>query len=439
MRKIAWIIAAALGLSLAGCGGGGGSSNNSSANSNSSTVSAPLAVSSPAVTNNSPPNVLAVDATAVPTDSTQANTVPVTVGATAINNQPMVSVTVCPPGSSANCATINNVIVDTGSVGLRLVSSAIPSATAALLTREPDGNGQTLAECALFGSGYAWGTVQQADVLLSGETASSVPIHVISDPALITAAPTDCTQGGGRALVTTSDLHANGILGIGSGQTDCGLACQNTVQTQFYYTNAGNTAQVLLANQITNPVAKFATPDNNGVILEMAQVADTGSASTYGTLVFGIDTQANNALTGTGASLIPTDVYNDFTSNYGGFTYSRTFFDSGSTVMFFPDLTIPTQIVSSTQYYVPSTPVGRTATLAGSNSSSITLGFNIASVLTLAATGNHAFNNIGAYQASPHQFDYGLPFFFGRHVYYGIDGKTSTGGGVGPYVAYVSK
>lgn len=440
MRKIAWIIAAALGLSLAGCGGGGGSNSNSSSNS-ASNSNAPAVVSPPAVVSNPTPNVLAVDASAVPTDSSLANTLPITVGATAINNQPMVTVKVCTPasGGTLNCTTITNVIVDTGSVGLRLISSAIPAATSATFAPVNDGSGHTLAECALFGSGYAWGTVQTADVVLSGEIAQSVPIHVISDPALTTTVPTDCSNAGGRALVTTTDLHANGILGIGVGKTDCGSACATSQQKGFYYTNAGGPVFVGVQYQVTNPVSKFAAPDNNGVIVEMAQVPDTGAASTNGTLVFGIDTQANNALAGTGAPLIKTDDSSDFTSTYGSFTYTTTFFDSGSTVMFFPDLTIPTQILSSTQYYTPTATVGRTSTLAGSNSSSITLGFNIANASILAATGNHAFNNIGVYQAAPHQFDFGLPFFYGRHVYYGISGTTSTGGGTGPYVAYVSK
>ena len=42
------------------------------------------------------------------------------------------------------------------------------------------------------------------------------------------------------------------------------------------------------------------TQDNNGVILEMSQVADGGSSTATGTLVFGIDTQSNNVLNGAG-------------------------------------------------------------------------------------------------------------------------------------------
>jgi hypothetical protein len=35
-------------------------------------------------------------------------------------------------------------------------------------------------------------------------------------------------------------------------------------------------------------------------------------------------------------------------------------------------------------------------------------------------------------------FDMGMPFFYGRHVYYGITGTASAGGGTGPYVAFTS-
>ena len=433
MRKIAWIIAAALGLSLAGCGGGGSGGSNSGTNSNTSINAPGGGPATPSGTSSSS-NALAVDASAVPTAVGPGNTIAVTVSRTGIHNQPMVSVTICAPGSSAgtNCATIPNVIVDTGSFGLRLVRSAIPAATFSALTAEnAQPSGLPLAECALFGSGYAWGSVHLADVALSGEIAPSLPIHVIGDSDLTVAAPTECQVG--RALVTTADIGANGILGIGVSPNDCGTACANAAVSTFYYTNAGTGTSVPVSGQITNPVTLFGQ-DSNGVILEMAQVSDSGSTTAQGTLVFGIDTQTNNALSGTGATLIRTNGNGDFASIYGGSTLTKTFFDSGSTVLFFPDLTIP--VDSTSGYYIPTTTVGRTSTLVATSPASVSLGFNIANGTTLNASGNNAFNNLGIYLSR--QFDFGMPFFYGRHVYYGISGKTSTGGGTGPYVAYVS-
>jgi hypothetical protein len=34
--------------------------------------------------------------------------------------------------------------------------------------------------------------------------------------------------------------------------------------------------------------------------------------------------------------------------------------------------------------------------------------------------------------------DIGMPFFYGRHMYYGISGQPASSAGAGPYVAYVS-
>ena len=425
MRKFASILAATLGLCLAACGGGGGSSSTSSSSTSSNTTTSS--------------NTLAVDASAVPTPVGPSNTAAVTVSSTGVRNQPMVNVTICAPGSSGatSCATISNVLVDTGSYGLRLFESAIPSTTFSSLMAEKDTSSNLpLAECALFGSGYAWGTVHTADVRIgegSGELAPSVPIHVMADPNLAISAPGECQVG--TAFDSPTALGANGILGIGVARQDCGSQCAtaSTPITQYYYTNAGNAVDVATSAQVTNPVSMF-SQDNNGVILEMAQVSDSGSASGSGTLVFGIDTQSNNVLFGTGATLIPTDAGGDFTATFNGQTLSdEAFFDSGSGALFFED---PTITHDGSMLYTPSTTLGRTATLASTSPANATLGFNIANAQTLLAGSNNAFNNLGYYMGG--WLDLGIPTFYGRHVYYGISGLSSKGGGTGPYVAYVS-
>jgi len=59
--------------------------------------------------------------------------------------------------------------------------------------------------------------------------------------------------------------------------------------------------------------------------------------------------------------------------------------------------------------------------------------FQIGDTDTLFQTSNNVFVELGG--PEPDVFDWGLPFFLGRNVYVGIEGKTSTLG-TGPYWAY---
>ena len=411
MRKIVWLAAVAgLCAGLAACGGGGGS-NNSSSSGNTNTGSG----------------------TSGSGTSSAANTAQVTVSPAGgnVRNYPMVSVTICAANSNAssNCSTVNNVLLDTGSYGLRLFASAIPSTTPLSSLPNVNGTSQPMAECTGFGSGDTWGTVLAADIKISGEIATNLPIQVIQDPTLAASMPRGCTTG--TNINTPSVLGANGILGVGAAQSDVGagtyFACSGTSCTQVTPTNT----QIIM-----NPVVLFPN-DNNGLIVEFAQVPDAGAATATGTLVFGIDTQSNNALAGTGATILPTDGNGNMAVAFNGTSSpagpSGAFFDSGSNGIFFNS---SLQQNSAGTFYSPPSTVAMSAVLTAANSTSATVQFNVANSDSLFNTGNYAFNNLAGTASSG--LDLGMPFFYGRNIYQGIAGTTSTGGGTGPYVAYVS-
>jgi hypothetical protein len=93
-------------------------------------------------------------------------------------NGAFTSVTLCNPGTTT-CQTIDGILVDTGSFGLRILSSAITLTGLQTLT---SGN-STLYNCINFADGsFLWGTAEVADVQMAGKSASSETIQVIADP-----------------------------------------------------------------------------------------------------------------------------------------------------------------------------------------------------------------------------------------------------------------
>jgi hypothetical protein len=61
--------------------------------------------------------------------------------------------------------------------------------------------------------------------------------------------------------------------------------------------------------------------------------------------------------------------------------------------------------------------------------------FQIDSFLGFAGSSNRASAEIGGNSIPSGGFDWGLPFFFGRSVYVGLEG-TASSLGAGPYLAY---
>jgi hypothetical protein len=351
-------------------------------------------------------------------------------------NGAFTSVTVCVPGTST-CQTIEGVLVDTGSSGLRLLSSALTVA----LPQQDASDGNPVVECLPFISGYTWGPVQTADVELADEKASSTPIQVISGSDF--PVPTACSDFG-TSEETLSDLGANGILGVGNFPQDCGGACTTTGASNpgLYYECPASGCVIVaesLAQQVQNPVVLFST-DNNGVILELPAASEP-EATLSGSLVFGIGTQSNNGLNG--ATVYSVDDYGNFITTYKGTAYNQSFLDSGSNGLYFLD-TAATGLPDCTDadyFYCPSATQSLSAITEGSTGTpSTTITFSVANaddlfndnptatVLGQLAGPNILPNNLTG-------FDWGLPFFYGRNVYTAIYGQ-STPGGTGPYWAY---
>ncbi len=369
------------------------------------------------------------------TSFTAANAQPVTVGSGPTNNVNLLftTVTICTPGSALNCRSIDHVLVDTGSTGLRILSSLISPTP--LLQQQTDAGGNPIVECGQFADGYTWGPVKVADVRISGELASSTPVQVIGDPAF-SAVPASCSSIG-PAENTAQALGANGVLGVAVFQQDCGVACAQTAIPGTYYicpSSGCQTAQASLSQQLQNPVGMFSR-DNNGVIIALPSVPAIGAAGVSGSLIFGIGTQGNNVL-GV-AQIIQVDPNTGtFTTILNTLTYGNSFIDSGSNALYFANANIPA-CGSKPVFDCPVSTQTFSAANQGTGGTPSTVNFDVANAETLFAANPSffAFGNLAGTNSDPTRFDWGLPFFFGRRVFVAIEGQN-TPAGLGPYMAY---
>lgn len=402
---------------VVGCGGGGSPPTGSGGNPNPNPIAPPTTNVATAVVNSGP------------------------VGANSINTL-FTTVTLCMPGSTTNCQTIDGIEIDTQSSGLRILSSALTLALPAKL----NANGSTLVECAQFADGFSWGPLASADMTIAGESAPSLSVQIIGSSSFPTI-PSACSSVG-MELDTVASFGANGLLGVGTPATDCGAACAASSGPGVYYACASATScigtTVTLAEQLQNPATLFAT-DNNGLIIELPSVGANGAATVTGAIVFGVDTETNNA-SGSQTVLAVETGTSYLTAVFNGQNYSGSFLDSGSNGLFFNDASL-TQCASNDfqNFYCPASTENLSATLvawtaSGSGGTKDVVNFSIANAETVidANPTGTAFDNVGGIfdgTNSADTFDFGLPFFYGRFVYEVYEGKSSSKSS-GPYFAF---
>ena len=364
-------------------------------------------------------------------------------------NLPCVTVTICAINAPTTCQTINNILLDTGSYGLRVFKSVINSSVLAGMVPVTNGSNQ-LGECVVYGDGSSdWGPVEYAYVQLGGEPKVGVPIQVID--STFQSLPSLCSSP--NSTPDTGPTTFNGILGVGYKAQDCGSSCvTNGTSGGGYFTclngscNSGTYggALVTLNAQVTNPVSALPS-DNNGVSITLPSVGSSGVSSVTGTMKFGLN---SSTVSGNPMVLLVTTVsgssQNGFTAVLGS-SYPSTnasmaaFFDTGSNFLYFNNSSI-TQCTDAAYagIYCPSSSSSFTVTNVGSGRTN-TQTLSIGNASTLVSGSNYVFSNIGASLPTNLStvFDYGLPFFFGKTIYVGISGTTSSAlSATGPYFAY---
>ena len=422
---------------VSSCGGGGGGSaqtgpapiSNTSAGSASGTPGPPP----------TPPTIAKTLAVVVDAGPAQLQAQ----GSYSINIA-YVTVTVCTPGSTTSCQTIDHVQLDTGSSGLRLLKSELYSS---LNLPQITSAAGAIGECTAFVVGTTWGSVRSADIYLGGEVARNVPFQDIGDtPGGAAAVPADCASYG-TMQDTQAQLGSNGVLGIGLFQNDCDV-CQLQVIPGTYYTcNTGGCtdSSVTAAQTVQNPVADFAPinniKDNNGTKISLIPPSNSSgywTSPVSGTLYFGIGTQTNNQLGG--ANVYATDSYGNISTKFNTTTMTGSYIDSGSNALFFNDASPTTPPCTTyTWAYCPSSQLTLSATNTGTNGTSGSVSFSIIYADSLTPGADVAANIGGPYcnNCSSPEFDWGLPFFFIQPVFTGIQGMPPPAGvSTSTYFAY---
>lgn len=338
-----------------------------------------------------------------------------------ISNRPCVSLTICSPVSVSECQTVDNILLDSGSTGLRIFGSLLGNVQLPYVNY----NGKQLAECVQYGGGAKnWGPVQYANVSFDGgASVNNITMQVLD---------ANYAGGGycGNAVSTPEEFRLNGILGVGLAVTDKGN----------YYSCENNSCS-LLPNlpepyQLVNPIAAM-DKNNNGIIFQLPALPAGSAAGVVGYAIFGIDTESNNQPI-SGVNVYHTEHGENTPFSIPTIFNGKTlhgFLDSGTNALSFNDNSIP--VCGDNIFYCPSQTLNLNAVNLESNGTQIPISFNVANADSMFNSANTAFNNTAfpLAKSSPGDFFWGMPFYYGRTVYIGFVGRSSSLGR-GPYWAF---
>lgn len=208
-------------------------------------------------------------------------------------NMPCTTIKICYPSKRLLCQTIKNILVDTGSTGLRIYSSKLK-----LNLPEFKENGKEIGICTFFGiqnvtRKIIWGHIATAKLMLGKETTPAIPIEIIdrnfyqqySKNSKVQNPACGKLSDDEKTLMKEKHVLYNGILGVGFSKYDL---------IDYYYCSSNNCSvkHGKFNNPIVNPITTL-KKDNNGIIFVMP-TKDAVNNGKQGKLILGIQTRKNN-------------------------------------------------------------------------------------------------------------------------------------------------
>jgi hypothetical protein len=343
-----------------------------------------------------------------------------------VSNLAYTNIKICPPGSQTNCQVIDHVIVDTGSVGLRIGSSVINSKLLAAMpyvqTNPPPPAGpQILTNCVGFADGSTlYGPVQTADVYIADRLATNFPLQIFGKNL---TPPNGCGSAEG-----IKELGANGLVGV-----------RITLETEggFYSCNTDGsscTSENTTSNPTPNLISKLQN-DNNGITIDLHNIKDSGATvPVLGLLILGVGTQADNTPP---EGIIPLQANSSGSINLTiGNNTTQALIDSGTDVLFINDPNLPlcsdgffycpitTVSLNRSSNPTPTTPISLGLYSYNANTPAFDVTYKVANADTLFANGIAVAYNDLAIQ-NPGFSILGLSMFFGRTMYFVFAGQPS--------------
>jgi hypothetical protein len=342
-------------------------------------------------------------------------------------NMPCVSVQICDTSNPTICATVDNVLLDTGSYGLRVFASALPQAFVQQnLHQILNSSNQPIAEIVNYGDGDCnWGPVVSGLIKMDAtDITSSIPLQLVDSSYLNN--PFGCSTN-------PQEFGSNGILGVGPYPDD-----SSTGQYYIYNGQSGSLPYSPIESQVVkNPVAYLSNlTSRKGITIALPQIGNYGGYNAVGYMTFGVNSAIVNSHIypispqGILPITMPTSVNELANIQYG-------FLDTGSNGLFFITPTLASYVCNG--WYCPPETLNFNATNLDVGNVPVPTEFSIINAYTLFnTTNNNAASNLGGRIDDPEFtpfIDYGLPFFFGKQVQICFDGSTCNGR-AGPYWSF---